>query len=211
MKTIFLFLLLMMTVPHVSMSQTLDEWTKQKKTQRKYLLQQIAKLQAHLEAVKKGYDIVKSGLNTISQIKRGDLDLHQLFFGDLFRVKGVIKNYTGTRTLIDLYHRMISESSNFLSTLDNYSLLASIERAVVRENIESFRARFQAEMKALLQLLSDDALQMNDEERIKRIDQTIAVFIDKQSWLRATIQSVHLLHHQRQKNLRDYQFLQKQF
>ena len=62
-------------------SQTLAEWTQQKKTQIEYLLDQIAANKVLIDYVEKGYEISKIGLTTIQNIKLGDFNLHR----DLFR------------------------------------------------------------------------------------------------------------------------------
>jgi hypothetical protein len=44
-------------------AQTWREWTKQKETQIKYLVEQIAAFQTYLGYVKQGYDIAHKGNN----------------------------------------------------------------------------------------------------------------------------------------------------
>ncbi|MFZ6013026.1 MAG: hypothetical protein ACOYXT_21970, partial [Bacteroidota bacterium] len=64
-------------------AQTWNEWFKQKKTQKKYLVKQIALLRVYLGYLKKGYEIADKGLTTIHNIKNGDFNLHRDFFGSL--------------------------------------------------------------------------------------------------------------------------------
>ena len=49
-------------------AQTWAEWFRQKATQKKYLLQQIAALHVYSGYLSKGYSIAKDGLNTIKSI-----------------------------------------------------------------------------------------------------------------------------------------------
>src|SRR3546814_4811730 len=53
------------------------EWFRQKKTQKEYLVMQIAALQAYIQVAKRGYEIAKTGLTTIGNIKDGDFNLHR--------------------------------------------------------------------------------------------------------------------------------------
>ena len=64
-------------------AQTSSEWFRQKATQKKYLLQQIAALQVYSGYLSKGYSIAKNGLNTIKNIKNGDLLQHSNYFTSL--------------------------------------------------------------------------------------------------------------------------------
>jgi len=91
MKTILVILLLALSM--FSYSQTVEEWTKQKKTQIKYLLQQIAANKVYLDYIEKGYGIARNGLNTIQSIKKGDFNLHSDFVSSLIKVNPKIKNY----------------------------------------------------------------------------------------------------------------------
>ncbi len=64
MKTILLVIATVLLFQSAN-AQTWDEWFKQKKTQKKYLVQQIAALRVYLDYLKKGYTVVHNGLNTI--------------------------------------------------------------------------------------------------------------------------------------------------
>ncbi len=58
----------------------------QNKTQKEYLIEQIAQLKIYLELTEKGYKIAKEGLTTIGQIKRGEFKLHKNRFDSLLIV-----------------------------------------------------------------------------------------------------------------------------
>src|SRR6185436_16805017 len=74
-------------------SQTLAEWTQQKKTQIQYLLDQIAANKVLIDYVEKGYAIAELGLTNIQDIKSGDFELHRDFFRSLEIVNPTIKGY----------------------------------------------------------------------------------------------------------------------
>jgi hypothetical protein len=67
-----LLLVIAIVICHVSFCQNAQEWTRQKKTQIKYLLQQIAANKVYIEYIEKGYNIARKGLQTIHDIKKGD-------------------------------------------------------------------------------------------------------------------------------------------
>src|SRR5437762_1594743 len=80
-----------LVLSNISISQTAAEWTQQKRTQKKYLLQQIAALQTYLGYVKKGYGIADKGISTVQMIKNGEWNLHKDFFSSLSLVNPAIK------------------------------------------------------------------------------------------------------------------------
>jgi len=81
MKKIIAIAMLLSITKSMS-AQTFAEWFRQKSTQKKYLIQQIAALQVYIGYVSKGYSIAKKGLNTIQDIKHGDFDLHKNYFNN---------------------------------------------------------------------------------------------------------------------------------
>ena len=64
---------------NIGHSQKWDEWFKQKKTQKKYLIQQIAALKVYLGYLKEGYDIAIS-ISTISVFISPELGFYNYQF-----------------------------------------------------------------------------------------------------------------------------------
>ncbi|MDQ3843049.1 MAG: hypothetical protein M3342_03415, partial [Bacteroidota bacterium] len=93
MKKVCMILFSFVFLPH-TYAQTVEEWTDQKKTQIKYLLQQIAALKVYTGHIQKGYAIARSGLTTIQSIKKGDVTVHQTFFSSLQKVSPAIQQYS---------------------------------------------------------------------------------------------------------------------
>jgi hypothetical protein len=98
-------------------SQTLAEWTKQKKTQIKYLLQQIAANKVYLDYIEKGYGIAKDGLNTIQNFKKGDFSLHQEFIASLSKVNPKIKSYSRVADVISYQIRIVKDMATVTKNL----------------------------------------------------------------------------------------------
>ncbi len=84
----------------VCKAQTFAEWFKQKETQKRYLIQQIAAFQAYLGYVQKGFSIAQKGLSTISNIKKGDFNLHKDFFASLKSINPKIRNYAKVADIV---------------------------------------------------------------------------------------------------------------
>jgi len=90
--------------------QTYDEWARQKKTQKKYLLEQILALRTYGSYLTKGYSVVKGGLNTIQQIKQGDLKLHEKFFESFRVVSPAVRQYSKVSDIIDMQFNIAKRS-----------------------------------------------------------------------------------------------------
>ena len=72
-------------------AQTWSEWFRQKKTQKKYLLQQIAALQVYADYASKGYGIARDGLGIIGNIRKGDFSMHSNYFSSLIKVNPQVR------------------------------------------------------------------------------------------------------------------------
>lgn len=169
MKAIICALALMLCAAH-SHAQTWDEWFKQKKTQKKYLLQQIAALQVYLGYVKDGYGIARKGLNTISRIKDGDMKLHELFFSERRAVNPLVKQYSRLEDIIVLQERIASLSGELRGKAQANPWLSISERKYVTEVLASLLSDGAATLDDALNVATPGKLEMTDDERIARID-----------------------------------------
>src|SRR5690242_17273529 len=105
MKNILLIVL--MVIGYASFGQNTQEWTRQKKTQIKYLLQQIAANKVYIEYIEKGYNIAHKGLQTIHDIKKGDFNLSFNFFESQKNVNPKIKAWAKVADVIAYQIRII--------------------------------------------------------------------------------------------------------
>src|SRR5262245_34358685 len=73
-----------------AVGQNVDEWLRQKRTQRKYLIQQIAALKVYLGYLKEGYDIAKKGQKIVVDINQGKFDLDMAYLASLRSVNPAV-------------------------------------------------------------------------------------------------------------------------
>ena len=116
---------------HAANAQTWDEWFRQKKTQKKYLIQQIAALQVYLKYVKEGYDIAKKGLNVIGDIKQGKFDLDNSYLESLRSVNSSISGSAKVTSVIAYHKLLIRQLHKLNDESKGFSLLTQGERAYI--------------------------------------------------------------------------------
>lgn len=169
-RLILLTLLFTVALASGARAQTWEEYFKQKKTQRKYLLRQIAELQIYLGYLKKGYTIAREGLYTIESIKDGEWNLHKVFFGSLKIVNPKIRHYAKVAAIIDNQRRTLKifqkgyadarASQQYTGTeLDHHYKVFNRVLDATEENV-----------KQLVSVTTNSELQMSDDERIAAID-----------------------------------------
>lgn len=192
-----------------SRAQTFDEWFHQNSTQKKYLLEQIAKFQIYLGYVKKGYDIVKKGLTIIGEIKNGDLNMHRMFFDDLKFVKSSISNYSKTRetlSAISFIKNKAERTKEFLSSSRSFT---QSENKFINQQLNNMLIQLLEDATLLNEVLANNTLQMNDKERLERIDIIFESVNSKREWISAAAYHCHLLSAQRSKNIHDLNFMRE--
>ena len=166
-------------------AQTWAEWFRQKATQKKYLLQQIAALQVYSGYLSKGYSIAKNGLNTIKSIKNGDLLQHTNYFTSLVAVNPKIKRYAKVADIIALQITIAKQSGNAIKNFRNNHHFTPTEINYLQGVYGKLLSDCAKNLDELLTLITNGNLQMKDDERIKAIDKIYLNMQDKQQFVRA--------------------------
>ena len=151
-------------------AQTWDEWFNQKSTQTKYLLQQIAALQVYIKYTKDGYNIAKKGLNTVGNLSKGEFDLHGDYFESLKRVNPKIRTYPKVSNIMQLQRRIINRYNITRGELFANDVLSDEEKRSINNVYARLINDCEKSLDELISVMTDNKLEMKDEERIERID-----------------------------------------
>jgi hypothetical protein len=174
-----------------------NEWFRQKKTQRKYLVQQIAALKVYLEYLKKGYDITQKGLTTIGDIKNGTFNLDKDYFNSLKQVSPVVKKSPKVKDIL-IYQQWIMrdmrklcddarDDENF--TKEEISYIEAVYRNMLSECNDS--------VDELTLITTSGEAEMKDDERLLRLDKVHQDMQDKFAFTQSFIAGTHQLSLQR--------------
>ncbi|MDB5198730.1 MAG: hypothetical protein JWO92_693 [Chitinophagaceae bacterium] len=164
----------------LSQAQTYDEWVLQKKTQKKYLLEQILALKTYTGYAEKGYSIATKGLSTIKDIKNGDFNLHNNFFNSLSCVNPQVKKYSKVAAIIAMKIFITKHVHNTIKDCRNAKQLTNTELDYLQKLFNNLLDDCAKNLDELIALITDGEQQMKDDERIKRINKLYADMQDKQ-------------------------------
>lgn len=153
----------------VSHAQSFSEWFRQKKTQEKYLIQQIAGLRVYAGYMKKGYDVFDKGSKTISKIKEGDFNMHDVFFSKRIKLNPNLSDLVGNLG--------IEQLNNSIKSMGNYSKRFVFKTPDFSDKqtayFNSVLVKTENETDKLFsnykELITTNELTMDDEERLKRL------------------------------------------
>jgi hypothetical protein len=165
-------------------AQTFAEWFQQRKTQIRYLVNQIGALQIYIEFARKGYEIADAGLQTIGNIKDGDFKLHRDFFRALEQVSPSVRNSVAIADIIALQVKLVEkQSSNIARSKSSPYLWQSEIDYIVRVYFRVVEKSL-GNMEELTALLSAGEYVMSDDERLRRIGELKTSMQEQYSFVR---------------------------
>ncbi len=197
MKKILLIIAVVLSSAGAVHAQTWDEWFRQKKTQKKYLLQQIAALQVYLNYAKQGYEIADKGINTVRKIKNGDFNLHRDFFGSLKMVNPAIKRYAKVADIIAYQTRIIKQVRQTILNVQETKQFTPEEFKYCKDVFDFLLAECLKTIDELIAVTTSGEFQMKDDERLKRIDTLYTEIQSKYAFCSSFSEEIGLLAVQR--------------
>lgn len=168
----------------VAQAQTFSEWFKQKKTQKKYLIEQIAALGAYAKIARKGYDVARDGLSVIGSLKNGEFGLHMLYFNSLKAVNPTIAKHPKIAEVILMQMEIIQIKKNTVKRINAPKVMIAGEANYISEVFERLLDDCAGTMNDLTDVITAGQLEMKDDERIQRIDLIYKDMQDKYTFAR---------------------------
>lgn len=166
LKGILYGLVLMVLNLQPLLAQKGSEWFRQKKTQTRYLFEQIAALRIYADMAQKGYRLASSGLNTISDFSKGEFSLHNAYISGLKQVNPSIRNSAKAAGIIEM-QLMISRGFKGIS---DYGLLSFSNQEYVHQVRDNLWQLCLDDLEELLLVFTAGKVEMDDRQRLERLD-----------------------------------------
>lgn len=149
-----------------SSAQTIREWTRQKSTQKKYLLAQIAANGAFAELLSGGYILARNGLSMVGDFSMGEYSLHRRYFHSLNRASPGVRGSMLLKEIQAIYGSIAGLAGVSGETEVPYRKPAR-EISVHYSELFGHCAELLDE---LIGILQNDSLKLSDSQRILRIE-----------------------------------------
>jgi hypothetical protein len=85
-------------------------------------VEKLAQLKKILSNMKKGYEIVSTGYNTIKDISKGNFNIHQTFLDGLMQVSPTVKKYKRIAEIITCQTQLVKEYKSAFRRFDASNL-----------------------------------------------------------------------------------------
>lgn len=184
-------------------AQTFKEVFRQKETQIEYLIQQIASLQAYMGYVKKGYALAKQGLTTISDLKKGELGLHDAYFSSLKTVSPAVAHDARIAEIIALQAAIVKQYNTCYKQVRRSGQFRAGEISYVSKVFTALADDCVNDVTALITLTTAGKIQLSDEDRMKRLDALYRDMQDKYAFVQSFSRQASLVILNRMKEQKD--------
>lgn len=162
----------------LSHGQTFSEWFKQKKTQKKYLIEQIAAFETYNGVLARGYEIARFGLGTIGDIRQGEFNLHSDVFGRLLGTNPKIGRYVMVADIVAIQIDILKVYEKCTRDIRQSDVFNSAEREYVTGVFDRLLEDCTNVANELISLTSSSQMTMSDADRLRRIDALYAQMVD---------------------------------
>ncbi len=172
-------------------------------------IEKLAQLKQILSDMKKGYEILSGGYNTIKNISEGNFSLHKAFLDGLMEVSPAVRNYRRVADITNYQIILVKEyrkayerfrrDNNF--NADELAYLGRVYDNLFKESLRN--------LDELLTVITAGKARMSDDERLQAIDRIYADMQDKLMFLRHFNNNTTILAVQRAKERNDAQTIRK--
>jgi len=171
-------------------AQNYNEFFRQKKTQEKYLLKQIAYLKLYADQAWKGYKLVSGGLETIGGFTSGEFRLHEAFITARSTVSSLVRKDFRVAEIVKF---QIGINSSFKALLKSSASAQAPDFIYYSAVQEKVMAECSADLDELTDIVLSGDLEMNDSERLSRLKKIHRSMQQKASFTRRFCEEALLL------------------
>lgn len=162
-------------------------------------VEKLSQLKNILSDMKKGYDVVSKGYNSVKNIAQGNFSLHEIFLDAMMLVSPEVKKYHRITDIVSDQSAIVSE---YKSAFRRFSSGGNFTASELDYLGKVYGHLFSASLNNLDQLvmvITSNKLRMSDDERLQTIDQIFTDTHDKLMFLRSFNRKTDILRIQRDK------------
>lgn len=171
--------------------------------------EKLKQLKNILSDMKKGYEIVSKGYNTIKDISEGNFNLHDAFISSLLSVNPEIKNYKKVADIVTCQKNIVKEYKSAFGRFKRSGTFSASEIEYLGKVYGNLFNQSLQNLDDLATVLTSNKLSMSDNERLEAIDRIFADTEDKLIFLRDFNKKTNILAIQRSREKRNIETSEK--
>jgi len=166
-------------------------------------IEKLAQFKQILTDMKKGYQILSGGYNTIKELSQGNFSLHETFLDALMQVSPTVRNYRKVGEIVKYQLLLVKEYKSAFEGFRNSGNFSPAEIAYFSNVYSNLLNQSLRDLDELVTVITANTLRMTDEERLTAIDKVYADMQDKLLFLRSFNNNTTVLAIQRAKERND--------
>lgn len=172
-------------------------------------VEKLAQFKKILSNMKKGYEIVSTGYNTIKDISKGNFNLHDAFLNALLQVSPSVRKYKRVADIISCQTQIVKEYKSAFGRFKSTNLFNTSEITYVEKVYRNLFNKSLQNLDELGIVITAGGLRMSDDERIAAIDRIYKDISDKLVFLRSFNNESSVLGVQRGREMVDTKLSEK--
>ncbi|MBX2948008.1 MAG: TerB family tellurite resistance protein [Crocinitomicaceae bacterium] len=171
-------------------------------------IQKLNQLRQVLTQIKKTYEILEGGYNTIIGISKGNFNIHKTHLDGLLNVSPTVRNYQRVGSIIQYQYYLVNEYTRAQRRFNSSGNYTSQELTYIAGVYGNLLNQSLRNLDELTTVLTAGETRMSDDERLKIIDRIYFEMQDKLNFLRQFNSSTQILGLNRMKEKNDAKHLQ---
>lgn len=147
-------------------------------------VEKLSQLKNILRDMKRGYQVLSGGYNSVKNIARGNFSLHEVFLDGLLLVSPEVRKYRRVADIISYQQRMVSEYKAAFKRFGRVDVFSVSELDYLDRVYGSLLSRSLDNLEELAMVITSSKLRMSDGERLRAIDRIFSEVQDKLLFLR---------------------------
>jgi DNA repair ATPase RecN len=170
-------------------------------------IEKLAQFRQILKDMKKGYEILSGGYNTVKNLTKGNFDLHETFLDALMQVSPTVRNYRRIGDIVNYQVLLVKEYKSAFNRFRNSKNFNPDEIAYLERVYNNLFKQSLRNLDELTSVITANKMRMSDDERLACIDKIYADMQDKLLFLRNFNNDTAVLDLQRAKEGNDTQVM----
>lgn len=171
-------------------------------------IEKLAQFRQILKDMKKGYEILTKGYNTVKDLTQGNFNLHEAFLDALLEVSPTVRNYHKVAEIISMQIKLMQEQSAALGRFQVSGNFSNSELGYIGRIYDNLLDESLKNLDELTIVIAAGEVRMSDNERLEAIDRIYDDVQEKLLFLRDFNNNTSVLSLQRAKEQHDTESMQ---
>ncbi|MCD0474064.1 TerB family tellurite resistance protein [Flavobacterium sp. EDS] len=166
-------------------------------------IEKLTQFKQIFKDMKKGYEMLSGGYNTVNDLSKGNFSLHETFLDALMQVSPTVRKYRRIGDIVNYQMQLVKEYKSAFGRFRDSENFNAEEIAYLERVYDNLFKQSLRNLDELTTVITANKMRMSDDERLASIDKIYADMQDKLMFLRNFNNNTIVLALQRAKERND--------